>query len=280
MEYKTLSNGLQMPMLGFGVYQVSNEETKEVVKKAIECGYRLLDTAQSYGNEEGIGQAIVESGIAREEFFITTKIWISNYGYEKCKASLDQSLKKLKTDYIDLVLLHQPFNDYYGAYRALEDAYKEGKVKAIGVSNFMPDRLVDLCQFVEIKPMINQIETNVFQQQKLNHVYMNKYGVAHEAWAPFGEGKNGLFTNSTLVNIGKKYNKSAAQVALRYLLQSDVIVIPKSVHTERMLQNIDVFDFTLSEEDKKQIEELDTNTSLFFSHYDPAIVEMITGLVR
>ena len=280
MEYKTLSNGLQMPMLGFGVYQVSNEETKEVVKKAIECGYRLFDTAQSYGNEEGVGQAIVESGIAREEFFITTKIWISNYGYEKCKASLETSLKKLKTDYIDLVLLHQPFNDYYGAYRALEDAYKEGKVKAIGVSNFMPDRLVDLCQFVEIKPMMNQIETNVFQQQKLNHVYMNKYGVAHEAWAPFGEGKNGMFTNETLVNIGKKYNKSAAQVALRYLLQSDVIVIPKSVHTERMLQNINVFDFTLSEEDKKQIEELDTNTSLFFSHYDPAVVEMITGLVR
>lgn len=278
MEYVTLNNGIQMPILGYGVYQVSNEECERCVLDAISVGYRLIDTAQAYGNEEAVGSAMKKCGVPRQDLFITTKVWISNGGYEKAKASLKESLRKLQTEYIDLVLIHQPFNDYYGTYRAMEEAYKEGWIRAIGVSNFYPDRLVDLCQFVEIKPAINQVETHVFQQQQEAHDYMKKYHVQHESWGPFAEGRKDFFTNATLVKIGEKYNKSVAQVALRFLIQNDVVVIPKSTHKERMIQNIDVFDFTLDQEDINTIKALDEKNSLFFSHYDPTIVEMLTKL--
>lgn len=267
-----------MPKLGYGVYQVNNEECERCVLDAISVGYRSIDTAQAYGNEEAVGNAIKKCGVPREELFITTKVWITNGGYEKAKESIKQSLKNLQTDYIDLVLIHQPFNDYYGTYRAMEEAYKEGKIRAIGISNFYPDRMVDFCKFVEIKPAINQVETHVFQQQKAAHDYMVKYGVQHESWGPFAEGRKDFFTNPVLCEIGKKYGKSSAQVALRFLLQSDVVVIPKSTHKNRMEENFDVFGFTLSEDDMNAVRALDEETSLFFSHYDPAVVEMLTGL--
>lgn len=269
-----------MPKLGYGVYQVSNEECERCVLDAISVGYRSIDTAQAYGNEEAVGNAIKKCGVPREELFITTKVWISNGGYENALKSLKESLKKLQTKYIDLVLIHQPFNDYYGTYRAMEEGYKKGWIRAIGVSNFYPDRLVDFCNFVEVKPAINQVETHVFQQQKTAHEYMVKYGVQHQSWGPFAEGRKDFFTNPLLCEIGKKYGKSSAQVALRFLIQSDVVVIPKSTHKERMIQNIDVFDFTLNDEDMNAIRNLDEETSLFFSHYDPAVVEMLTGLHR
>lgn len=280
MEYVSLNNGVKMPKLGYGVYQVSNEECERCVLDAISVGYRSIDTAQAYGNEEAVGNAIKKCGVPREELFITTKVWISNGGYENALKSLKESLKKLQTKYIDLVLIHQPFNDYYGTYRATEEGYKKGWIRAIGVSNFYPDRLVDFCNFVEVKPAINQVETHVFQQQKTAHEYMVKYGVQHQSWGPFAEGRKDFFTNPVLCEIGKKYGKSSAQVALRFLIQSDVVVIPKSTHKERMIQNIDVFDFTLNDEDMNAIRNLDEETSLFFSHYDPAVVEMLTGLHR
>lgn len=280
MEYVTLNNGVKMPILGYGVYQVSNAECERCVLDAVSVGYRSIDTAQAYGNEEAVGNAVKKCGIPRNELFITTKVWISNGGYENSKKSLQESLKKLQSDYIDLVLIHQPFNDYYGTYRAMEEAYKEGRLRAIGVSNFYPDRLVDLCQFVDVKPAINQVETHVFQQQKKAHEYMEKYGVQHESWGPFAEGRKDFFTNSVLAEIGKKYGKSTAQVALRFLIQSNVVVIPKSTHKDRMEQNFDVFDFTLTSEDMSAIQKLDEGESLFFSHYDPAIVEMLAGLHR
>ena len=280
MEFVTLNNGIKMPILGYGVYQVSNEECERCVLDAISAGYRSIDTAQAYGNEEAVGNAVKKCGVPRDELFITTKVWISNGGYEKAKASLKESLKKLQLDYIDLVLIHQPFNDYYGTYHAMEEAYKEGWIRAIGVSNFYPDRLVDLCSFVEVKPAINQVETHVFQQQKKAHEYMEKYGVQHQSWGPFAEGRKDFFTNPVLTEIGQKYGKSSAQVALRFLIQSDVVVIPKSVHKERMEQNIDVFDFTLDNADMEAIRKLNEGESLFFSHYDPAVVEMLTGLHR
>lgn len=280
MEYTTLNNGIKMPMLGYGVYQVTNDECERCVRDAIDVGYRLIDTAQAYGNEEAVGKAINECGVPREELFITTKVWISNGGYEKAKSSIIESLRKLNTDYIDLLLIHQPFNDYYGTYRAMEEAYKEGWLRAIGVSNFYPDRLVDLCQFVEVKPAVNQVETHVFQQQKEAHGYMEKYGVQHESWGPFAEGRKDFFTNPVLNEIGAGYGKSAAQIALRFLIQSNVVVIPKSTHKDRMLQNFDVFDFTLKENDMEAIRALDEAESLFFSHYDPKTVEMLTGLHR
>ena len=278
MDFVTLNNGVQMPKLGYGVYQVKNEECERCVLDAISVGYRSIDTAQSYGNEEAVGSAIAKCGVPRDQLFLTTKVWISNAGYEKAKASIDKSLKNLQTDYIDLLLIHQPFGDYYGTYRAMEEAYKAGKLRAIGVSNFYPDRLVDLCQFVEVTPAVNQVETHVFQQQKVAHEYMEKYHVQHESWGPFAEGRKDFFTNPTLVEIGQKYGKSSAQVALRFLLQSDVVVIPKSTHKERMEQNINVFDFTLSDEDMEAIRQLDEGESLFFSHYDPATVEMLTNM--
>ena len=273
MDYVTLNNGVKMPKLGYGVYQTPPEETERCVLDAIRIGYRSIDTAQTYGNEEGVGNAIVKCGLPREDLFITTKIWISNYGYEKAKASIEESLKKLQTNYIDLLLLHQPFGDYYGAYRAMEEAYKEGKVRAIGVSNFYPDRYLDIFHFSEIKPAVNQVETHVFQQQKVAKKYMEKNGTQIMSWGPFAEGKNDYFQNPVLKETGEKYGKSVAQVALRFLLQSDVVVIPKSTHENRMQENFNVFDFTLSNEDMEKIQALDTGKSLFFSHYDPETVE-------
>ena len=280
MEYVTLNNGIKMPMLGYGVYQVTNDECERCVRDALDVGYRSIDTAQAYGNEEAVGRGIKNSGVKRDDIFLTTKVWVSNCGYENAKKSIEESLKKLDTEYIDLLLIHQPFNDYYGTWRAMEEAYKIGYLRAIGVSNFYPDRLVDLCRFVEVTPAVNQVETHVFQQQKKAHEYMEKYEVQHESWGPFAEGRKDFFTNPTLTEIGAKYGKSAAQTALRFLIQSNVVVIPKSTHKERMEQNFDVFDFTLSGEDIAKIQALDEGESLFFSHYDPATVEMITGLQR
>lgn len=281
MEYVKLNNGVEMPILNFGVYQIPKEETKKCVLDAIKIGYRGIDTAQSYFNEEEVGDAIKECGVPRKELFITTKVWIDNYGYEKCKKSVLESMKKLKTDYIDLVLLHQPFSDYYGAYKALEDLYHEGKIKAIGVSNFYPDRLSDICLFGrDVIPAVNQVEVNPLNQQVKAQENMEKYGVHIEAWAPFGEGKSGMFTNEVLVNIGKKYNKSSAQVILRWLIQRGVIVACKSVHEDRMKENFDVFDFELSNEDMEEIKKLDSNDSLFFNHQDPNMVEWFDNIVN
>lgn len=278
MEYVTLNNGVKMPMLGYGVYQVDPAECERCVTDAIDAGYRLIDTAQAYYNEEGVGNAIVKCGVPRGELFITTKVWISNAGYEKAKASIDQSLQKLRTDYIDLLLIHQPFGDYYGSWRAMEEAYRAGKLRAIGVSNFYPDRLIDLCTFCAVTPAVNQVETHVFQQQKAAREIMDKYRVQHESWGPFAEGRKGFFDNPVLAEIARKHGKSVAQVALRYLLQRGVIAIPKSVRKERMQQNIDVFDFSLDQADLQAIAELDEAQSAFFSHYDPATVEFLTGL--
>lgn len=281
MEYITLNNGVKMPKAGFGVFQIKDkEECVRVVLDAIDAGYRLIDTAQSYGNEEAVGEAIAQTSVPREELFITTKVWISNYGYEKAKASVEESLKKMQLDYIDLALLHQPFKDYHGAYRALMDLYKEGKIKAIGVSNFYPDRLVDLALDVDVKPAVNQVEVNPFHQQDKALEYNNKYGVQLEAWAPFAEGKNGIFTNETLTKIGQKYGKSVGQVILRWLVQRGIVPLAKTVRKERMLENINIFDFELSDEDMKVIASLNKDTSSFFSHYDPETVEMICGLKR
>lgn len=276
MEFKTLANGVKMPMLGYGVYQVNPGECERCVLDAISVGYRSIDTAQAYVNEEGVGAAIQKCGVPRDELFITTKVWISNAGYEKAKASIDVSLEKLKSDYIDLLLIHQPFSDYYGTWRAMEEAYKAGKLRAIGVSNFFPDRLVDICTYAEIKPMVNQVETHPFDQQKDAHSYMDKFGVAHESWGPFAEGRRGMFNNPVLKEIGSLYGKSVAQVILRFLIQSDIIVIPKSTHKERMIQNMDVFDFKLNEGDMKIIQDLDEGNSAFFSHYDPQMVETLS----
>lgn len=278
MQYVTLSNGIRMPMLGYGVYQVSNEECERCVLDAIDVGYRSVDTAQAYHNEEAVGKAIEKCGVPRNELFLTTKVWISNAGYEKAKASIDMSLQNLRTDYIDLLLIHQPFGDYYGTWRAMEEAYRAGKLRAIGVSNFYPDRLVDLCRFVNIKPMVNQVETHVFQQQTQAREWMNKYGVAHESWGPFAEGRKDFFTDPVLCDIGQKYQKSAAQIALRFLIQRGVIVIPKSTHKERMKENFEIFNFTLTEGDMLKIAALDESKSAFFSHYDPATVEFITSV--
>ena len=281
MEYVKLNNGVEMPIISFGVYQIPKEDTKRCVLDAIKSGYRGIDTAQSYFNESEVGDAIVECGVPREELFITTKVWVDHYGYEECKASVEESLRKLKTDYLDLCLLHQPFSDYYGAYRALEELYVEGKIKAIGVSNFYPDRLTDICMFDrKVIPAVNQVEVNPFNAQWCAQENMEKHGVKMEAWAPFGEGRNNLFTNETLVSIGKKYNKSSAQVMLRWLIQRGVIVACKSTHIERMQENINVFDSELTEEDMNSIKTLDTSNSLFFSHNDPNMVEWFDKIVK
>ena len=277
MNTVTLNNGVIMPQVGYGVYQVSPAECERCVSNALSVGYRMIDTAQAYHNEEGVGAAVKNSGIARAELFLVSKIWISNYGYEKAKRSIDESLRKLGTDYIDLMLLHQPFCDRYGAYRAMEEAYKEGKLRAIGVSNFYPDHFIDLASNVEILPAVNQVETHVFDQQIAAQKYMQEFGTHIMAWAPLAEGRNGFFTNPVLETIGKKYGKSVAQVALRWLLQRGVIIIPKSTHIERMQQNIDIFDFELSAGDMAEIAALDTATSLFFDHHDPEVVKMFMG---
>lgn len=279
MDYVTLNNGVKMPQLGYGVYQTPPEDTERCVLEAIEVGYRSIDTAQAYGNQEGVGNAIQKCGLPREDLFITTKIWISNAGYEKAKASIAESLRKLQTDYIDLLLIHQPFGDYYGTYRAMEEAYRAGKVRAIGVSNFYPDRYLDLAHFAEIKPAVNQVETHVFQQQKIAKEYLKKNGTQIMSWGPFAEGKNDYFNNPVLKEIAAAHGKSAAQVALRFLLQSDVVLIPKSVHKERMEENFNVFDFALTDEEMARIEALDTGKSLFFSHYDPQTVEWFMSIV-
>lgn len=280
METVKLNNGIEMPILGYGVYQVTPEECERCVLDALSVGYRSVDTAQVYFNEEGVGNAISKCGIPRDELFITTKVWVSNAGYEKAKASIDESLRKLQSDYIDLLLIHQPFGDYYGTYRAMEEAYKAGKVRAIGVSNFYPDRLVDLAECCEIKPAVNQVETHVFNQQIEPQKIMDEYGIRVMSWGPFAEGKNDFFTNELLKTIGEKYGKSVAQVALRYLIQRDVIVIPKSTHKERMIENMDVFDFSLSEEDMQAITTLDQKKSLFLSHTDPEIVKWMINMVK
>lgn len=280
MEQITLYNGVEMPIVGYGVYQISKEECERCVMDALAVGYRSIDTAQSYFNEEQVGNAIAKSGIPRKDIFLTTKVWVEHYGYEKTKKSVLKSMQKLQTDYLDLVLLHQPFSDYYGAYRALEDLYDEGKLRAIGVSNFYPDRLVDIASFSRIKPMVNQIETHPFNQQIEAKKWMDRYGIQLEAWAPFGEGRGGLFENPVLVKIAKKYNKTTAQVILRWNIQRGIVVIPKSIHKERMEENLNIFDFVLEQSDVNKITELDKKQSSFFSHSDPAVVEWFVQMIE
>jgi len=280
MEQVTLYNGVKMPIIGYGVYQVSKEECERCVMDALAVGYRSIDTAQSYFNEEQVGSAIVKSGVPREDIFLTTKVWLEHYGYDAARKSVLESMRKLRTDYLDLVLLRQPFSDYYGAYRALEDLYDEGKLRAIGVSNFYSDRLVDIASFSRIKPMVNQVETHPFNQQVEAKKWMDKYGIQIEAWAPFGEGRGGLFENPALVEIAQKYKKTTAQVILRWHIQCGVVVIPKSTHKERMQENLNIFDFALDQADMKLISELDKKQSSFFSHSDPAMVEWFVQVVE
>lgn len=280
MEQITLYNGVRMPIVGYGVYQVSKEECERCVLDALAVGYRSIDTAQSYFNEEQVGNAIAKSGVPREEIFLTTKVWVEHYGYEEAKKSVLESMRKLQTEYLDLVLLHQPFSDYYGAYRALEDLYEEGKLRAIGVSNFYPDRLVDIASFSRVKPMVNQVETHPFHQQAEAKKWMDKYGIQMEAWAPFGEGRGGLFENPILAQLAEKYNKTTAQIILRWHIQRGIVVIPKSTHKARMEENLQVFDFVLEPEDMNRISALDKNQSSFFSHSDPAMVEWFVQMVE
>lgn len=280
METMKLYNGVEVPANGFGVYQVSKEDCKESVLTALKTGYRHIDTAQSYFNESEVGEALKESDVPRKEIFLTTKVWIDNYGEGKTYDSVVESLKKLQTDYLDLILLHQPVGDYYAAYRDLEKLYEEGKVRAIGVSNFYPDRLVDLCMFAKIKPMVNQIEVNVFNQQVEAKKWADKYDVVLEAWAPFAEGRNNMFHNEVLQAIGEKHNKSVAQVILRWLYQRGIVSLAKSVHEERIKENFDIYSFELDNDDMKKIETLDTKTSSFFSHQDPGIIEWFGQLIQ
>lgn len=279
MEYVTLNNGIKMPKLGFGVFQIKPEDTEKSVLDAIDAGYRLIDTAQSYFNEEQVGDALAKTSVPREELFITTKVWLEFYEGDNAYNSVIESMRKLKVEYLDLVLLHQPFGDYYGAYRALERLYKEGKVKSIGVSNFYPDRLSDLVIFNEVTPQVNQVEINPFHQQISAEENMIKNNVQPSAWAPFGEGKNNMFTNETLKEIGDKYNKSVAQVILRWLMQRNIVTNCKTVNPDRMKENINIFDFTLTDEDMEKIKNLDSNESLFFNHQTPEAVEMFKGFL-
>lgn len=279
MEYKALSNGVKMPMLGFGVFQVPDGEVCEkAVLDAIRVGYRLIDTAAAYQNEEAVGRAIKKSGIARDELFITTKLWVQDAGFDGAKQAIKASLERLGLDYLDLYLIHQPMGDYIGAYRAMEEAYKNGTLRAIGVSNFYPERLCDLCETVEITPMVNQVELHPFFQQKNALTLMKEYGVVPEAWGPFAEGKHNIFTHPVLSEVGKKYGKSAAQTALRWNIQRGVVVIPKSIHTERIEQNIDIWDFALSDEDMNKIAALDLGKSEIVNHYNPDFVKMLHGM--
>lgn len=276
MEYRTLANGVKMPMLGYGVFQVrDHEQCRQVVKDAISVGYRLIDTAQSYMNQKAVGEAIRESGVAREEIFLTTKIWMQDNSYEKCRKAVDLALSELDTEYIDLLLLHQPMGDYYGAWRVLEEAYEAGKVRAIGMANCYPQIIADMYETVRIKPMVNQVEMHPFFQQQLNVDTMDSYGVVPEAWGPFNEGKRNFFTDPVLTEIGDKYGKSAAQVALRWNIQRGVVVIPKSVHKDRMEQNFDVFDFELSAEDMEKIKTMDIGHSEIIDHTDPALIKSL-----
>lgn len=276
MEQKTLANGVKMPMIGFGVYQVEDHnQCEQSVLEALNAGYRLIDTAESYMNEEAVGSAVRKSGLKRDEVFVTSKIWVSNFGYEKTKKAFEAGLKRLGTEYMDLILLHQSLSDYYGSWRALEELYKEGKVRAIGVSNFYPERLTDLCMNAEIKPMVNQIECHPFFQRKTDLECAEHFGVAVEAWAPFAEAGRGIFTNEILTEIAKAHNKTAAQVILRWNIQRGVIVIPKSVHKERIEENIGIFDFTLTDEEMKKIGTLDTGHTEIIDHYNWHIAEFL-----
>ena len=280
ITYVELSNGLKMPQLGYGVFQVTQDECERCVRDALEVGYRHIDTAQSYFNEEQVGAAIASSNIDRGDIFLTTKVWIEHYGVGATRASVEDSLRKLKTDYLDLILLHQPFGDAFGAWRDLEKIYEEGKVKAVGISNFYADRMVEFCEFNELKPMVNQMERHPLNQNNELMKWEKAYGIVSEAWAPFGEGRGGLFTNEVLNAIGTAHGKSAAQVMLRWNLQRGVVVIPKSVHRERMIENLDVFDFELSAEEMAAIAALDTKTSSFFSHADPKMVQWFSKMVE
>lgn len=280
MQYVTLNNGVQMPILGYGVYQVTKDECERCVLDALKVGYRSIDTAQSYFNEDEVGNALVKSGIPREEIFLTTKVWIEHYGYDECRASVLESLRKLKTDYVDLCLLHQPFSDVYGAYRALEDLMEEGKIRAIGISNFYVDRMVDIANFARVKPAVNQIEIHPHHQQNEQLEWHNKYGIQLEAWAPFGEGRGGMFELPELKVIGEKYGKTPAQVMLRWHIQRGIVVIPKSTHIERMEENFNVFDFELTAEDMEIIATLDKGQSSFFSHTNPNMVEWFCKMVE
>lgn len=276
MQKVILNNGVEMPVLGFGVFQIADQsQCEQSVYDAITSGYRLIDTAASYLNEEAVGRAIKRSGIARDELFITTKLWVQDTGYERTKKAFENSLNRLQLDYLDLYLIHQPFGDVYGSWRAMEELYREGKVRAIGVSNFHMDRLIDLIIHNEVVPAVNQVETHPFNQQIESEEFMKENKVQIESWAPFAEGKNNLFQNELLVSIADKYNKSVAQVVLRWLTQREVVVIPKSVRKERMVENFSIFDFQLSEEDMNAIMALDTKESLFFSHRDPEMVKWI-----
>ena len=279
MEYVTLNNGIKMPLEGFGVFQVPDPaQCKQAVLDAINSGYRLIDTAAAYMNEEAVGAAIKESGVDRNELFITTKLWVQDADYESAKKAIESSLEKLGLDYLDLYLIHQPMGDYAGAYRAMEEAYKEGKLRAIGVCNFYPARLADLCETVDVIPAVNQVELHPFFQQEDALALMKEYGVRPEAWGPFAEGNHGIFTHPVLSSIGEKYRKSAAQVALRWNVQRGVVVIPKSVHKDRMEQNMNIWDFELSEEDMNEIAKLDIGHSEIVNHDDPNFVKMLHGL--
>lgn len=280
MKYVTLSNGVKMPQLGYGVYQVTQEECERCVLDALEAGYRHIDTAQSYFNEEQVGNAIEKSGVAREDIFLTTKVWIEHYGEGTTRASVEESLRKLKTDYLDLVLLHQPFGDAYGAWRDLTAMYNEGKIRTIGISNFYVDRMVEFCEFNEVAPMVNQMERHPLNQNTELQEWESTYHIAPEAWAPFGEGRGGLFENPVLAEIGTAHGKTTAQVMLRWNLQRGVVVIPKSVHRERMEENLDVFNFELSDDEMVKIAALDTKTSSFFSHADPKMVQWFANIVE
>ncbi|GAB4051442.1 aldo/keto reductase [Catellatospora paridis] len=273
----TLNNGVEMPILGFGVFQVPDEQTEQVVTDALAAGYRSIDTAASYGNEQAVGRAIAASGIAREELFVTTKLWIQHTGEDTARREFDKSLGKLGLDYLDLYLIHQPLGDYYSSWRAMQKLYGEGLTKAIGVSNFFGDRLVDLIQHNDVTPAVNQVETHPFYQRQADQQLMREHGVQIESWGPFAEGKNDLFTNPTLTAIATGHGKSVAQVVLRWLIQRDVVVIPKSVRPDRMAQNLDIFDFELSDDEMARIAGLDTGKSMFFDHRDPAMVEWLGG---
>jgi len=276
MKHVTLNNGTKMPILGFGVYQITDaSQCEQAVYDALMAGYRSIDTAAAYMNEEAVGCAIKRSGLPREELFITTKLWIQDAGYENAKKAFAKSLGRLQLDYLDLYLIHQPFGDYYGAWRAMEGLHREGKIRAIGVSNFLPDRLVDLIMHNEIVPAINQVETHPFCQQVESALLMKEYDVQIESWAPFAEGRNNMFHNQVLLALAEKHNKSVAQIILRWLIQRDVVVIPKSVHKERIIENSNIFDFELSSEDIETIKALDTKESCFFSHRDPAMVKRL-----
>ena len=276
MKNVRLNNGVEMPILGFGVYQIPDyNECKKSVLQALEAGYRLIDTASAYQNEKAVGDAIKESGIDRKELFITTKLWITETGYEKTKKSFEESMEKLQLDYLDLYLIHQPFGDYYGSWRAMEELNENKKIRAIGVSNFYPDRFVDLAENSKIKPAVNQIETHPLFQREYDDKIMKEYGTQIESWGPFAEGKNNMFNNPIILEIGKKHNKSAAQVILRWLIQRNVVVIPKSVRKERIIENFNVFDFELSEDDMNKIKSMDMGKSLFFSHRDVETVKLL-----